>query len=75
MVSVDQGDLVWHAVEADAPTHVVASWFHRSGGLILVPGSADPRCWLPEGFESHEPGCVCRWVVVHPDLMPPVVGG
>jgi hypothetical protein len=56
--------------EQDVPLHVMVSWMHRSGALILEPGSADPRCWLVSGFESHAEDCFCRFVPVHPDIEP-----
>jgi hypothetical protein len=55
--------------EAGVPLHVMVSWMHRSGALLLIPGSDDPRChvWMP-GFESHAPDCGCRFIPAHPDI-------
>ncbi len=54
------------AVEADVPLHVMVSWMHRSGSVLVVPGSEDPRCWLVSGFEAHEPDCGCEFLPAHP---------
>ena len=56
------------AVEADVPLHVLVSWLHRAGDLLVVPGSEDPRCWLVSGFEAREPACRCEFVPAHPDV-------
>lgn len=56
------------AVEAGVPFHVLVSWLHRSGALLVMPGSEDSGCWLVSGFESHEPECHCRFVPAHPDI-------
>ena len=58
------------AVDADVPLHVLVSWLHRSGSVLVVPGSEDPRCWLVSGFEAHEPDCLCEFVPAHPDVTP-----
>jgi hypothetical protein len=56
--------------EADVPLHELISWMHRSGALLLVPGSGDPRCWLVSGFERHGQDCECRFIPAHPDIQP-----
>ncbi len=58
------------AAEAGVPFHELISWMHRSGTVLLVPGSADPRCWLVSGFESHAADCECRFIPMHPDIEP-----
>ncbi len=63
-------DLGSAAAEADVPLHEMISWMHRSGALLLVPGSGDPRCWLVSGFERHGQGCECRFIPAHPDIQP-----
>jgi hypothetical protein len=59
------------AEDEGIPLHVLISRMHRSGALLLEPGSDDPRChvWMP-GFESHGADCFCRFQVIHPDVKP-----
>jgi hypothetical protein len=56
------------AVDAGVPLHVFLSWLTRSGCLLVV--EADPECWLPEGWESHNADCRCVLAPIHPDIQP-----
>ena len=58
------------AVGADVPLHKFISWLHRSGALLVVPGTEDARCWLPSGLEQHAEGCGCGFTVAHPCVQP-----
>ncbi len=66
MADLSLGDA---AVDAGVPLHVFLSWLHRSGAVVVMPGTEDERCWLVPGFESHV-DCRCRFVPVHPDIEP-----
>jgi hypothetical protein len=58
------------AADAGIELHILISSMHRSGALLVIPGTEDPGCWLPEGWERHEPDCHCEFVPVHPDIRP-----
>ena len=63
IVSIEQA-----ASEAGIPVHLLVSFMHRSGALILEPGSEDPACLLVSGLELHGQDCSCRFLPMHPDL-------